>query len=450
VASTDPKAPHATVTAVTVALNVEPAASRSWRPRWVSSGVGRILAGSGVGQGLVMLSYPLLTRLYDVADFGLLIVFTSVVSMVGVLSTAALESAVLLPSADEDAASVAWASIASVGLSALLTAGVGWVVGPPIASLLGVPRLAELWWLVSLTVLILGTYQVLSEWMIRDRNYGSLGRRNLLQGIGQVTTQCGLGLAGIHPIGLLLGLGIGRFFGIGGLTSHGGLLCQPRPRLAGLKAAIWRYRRFPLFASWSKLLNSAGLEVPLLIVSAMYGDVRAGLVGLVVRVIGGPAAVIEQAIYQVFTGEASARVRAPDAVLASFIRSAVLRLLAIGIGPTAILVAFSPTIFGVVFGKEWIEAGKFAQLLAIAYLAGFAVVPISKTLLLLEHQGRQLAWDSTRLILTAGSLALCGLIGASITTAVVVLSISHVASYALLYMLSLKAPRALDRRRREQ
>jgi O-antigen/teichoic acid export membrane protein len=437
----------AAVTATTEMLRT---AAWSWRSHWVSSGVTYILAGSAAGQGLVILCYPLLTRLYGPTDFGLFVVFTSVVSLVGVLSTASLEAAVLLPKADEDAASVAWASIASVILGAMLTAAVGWLAGPSIADLLRVPGLAALWWLASLTVLVLGAYQVLSEWMIRERSYRTLGLRNLLQGIGQVVTQVGLGLGGVRPIGLVLGLAVGRLLGTGGLASRGGLLRQPRPRRAGLAAAIWRYRRFPLVASWSKLLNTAGLEAPLLIISAMYGDVRAGLLGLVVRVVGGPAAVIGNAVYQVFTGEASARVRAPDAMLASFARSTVLRLLAIGIGPTAALVVLSPTIFNVVFGEEWIEAGKFAQLLAIPYLAGFAVVPISNTLFLLEHQGRQLAWDSTRLVLTSGGPIICGLIGASATTAVAVLSISQVASYALLYNLSIKAARASDYRRAKQ
>lgn len=425
--------------------DVQRAAVRSWRPRWVSSGVTRILAGSAVGQGLVMLSYPLLTRLYNPTDFGLLVVFTTVVGTVGVVSAASLESAVLLPDTDKEAASVAWAGIATVVVTALLTAGVGWFAGSSLANLLGVPRLAEYWWLVSLTVLALGIQLVFSEWMIRERSYRLLGQRNLLQGIGQVATQVGLGFAGLRPVGLLLGLGVGRVLGIGGVASRGGLLRQPRPRLADVTAAIRRYRRFPLVASWSMLLTKSGLEVPLLIISAMYGEIRAGLLGLTMRVIGGTVAVIQDAVRQVWAGEASAQVRRSDGTLASFMRRTVLRLLAIGIVPTAVLVAFGPDLFGVVFGAEWTEAGKFAQLLAVAYLAGFAVIPISDTLFLLERQGRQLIWASTRLILTIGAPAMCGVIGASITTAVAVLSIAHFASYTLLYILSIKAAHKSDR-----
>jgi O-antigen/teichoic acid export membrane protein len=406
--------------------------------------VSRILAGSVTGQGLVLLAYPILARLYDPAEFGLLVVFTSVVSMVGVLSTASLESAMLLPTEEREAAAVAWAGLASVLLTATVTAVVGWFAGPAIAALLGAPQLGGLWWLVALSVLALGTYLVLTEWMVRAKSYSALARRNLLQGVGQVVTQVGLGLAGVRPVGLLLGLGVGRLCGIGGAVSSGGLL-HSRPRPAEMAAAVSRYRRFPLVASWSKLLNTAGLQVPLLLVSVVYGDARAGLLGLTVRVIGGPAGVIGQAVYQVFTAEASAKVRDADRELAAFTRRSVLRMLALGAGPAALIVALGPVAFGVVFGPEWVESGRFAQLLALAYLAEFAVTPISQTLFILERQGVQLFWDVTRLLLTAGGPIVCGLLGAPIVVAVAVLACAHIASYLLLYVLSMRSARASDR-----
>ncbi len=423
---------------------------RRWRPRRLLGGVASILAGSAAGQGLVFVCYPLLARLYDPSEFGLLVVFTAVVGMLGVLSTASLEAAIPLPTEEKDAAAVAWTSLVFVALMVLLTAATGWVAAAPIADLLGTPALAGLWWLVPVTVAAWGAYAVFSEWMIRDRSYGALGRRNVMQGAGQVTTQIGLGLLGVRPAGLLLGLAVGRLMGIGGLLSKGGLLRQPRPTLAAMRAALVRYRRFPLIASWSRLLNTAGLDAPLLVISAMYGDARAGLLGLTVRVVGGPAAVIGQAMYQVFTGESSARVRDPTAPLASWIRGRVVRLLAIGLVPTLVLIAFGPVIFGVVFGPEWTEAGQFGQILAVSYLAGFAITPISQTLFLLERQGRQLAWDVSRLVLTVGGVVACGVLGASMTTAVTVLAASHVASYALLYFLSINAADRADRQRKQR
>jgi O-antigen/teichoic acid export membrane protein len=407
-------------------------------------GVSRIAAGSIAGQGLVMLSYPLLTRLYDAAEFGLLTVFASVTTMISVGSSAALNRAIPIPPGDPEAADVAWTALAAVTVTTVLTAAVGLVAAAPIAQLLGVPQLAHFWWLIALTVFVMGSYNILSVWMVRERSYGALGRRNMLQGVGQTATQVGLGLMQIRPVGLLLGLGVGRLFGLGGLLSSGGLLRQRRPSLAALRRTLRRYRRFPLLTVPSGLLNSGGLEVPLLVISALYGDARAGLLGLTVRVIGAPTTIIGDAVAQVFTGESSAAIREPKGTLAPLMRYTTGRLLIIGALPTALLVLGGPWLFGVVFGPTWTEAGDYARVLAFAYLAQFVVNPISGMLQLLERQGHSLAWAGVRLLLTAGGPAVCGLVGAPVLLAIGALSIGHVVSYTLMFFLCLRAARASD------
>jgi O-antigen/teichoic acid export membrane protein len=380
----------------------------------------------------------------------MLVVFSAVAGMVAVVSAASLESAIPLPADERTAAAVAWAGLATVGVTTVLTMVVGILAAKPVAALLGTPGLAALWWLVPITTLAMGMYAVFSEWMIRERRYGALGQRNFVQGAGQVGTQLGLGLLGARPVGLLLGLTVGRLLSTGSLAFRGQLISQGMPRPAEMWAAVVRYRRFPLIASWSRLLNAAGLDAPILLIAAVYGDTQAGLLGLTIRVIGGPAAVIGQAVHQVFTGEASARIRDPSERLGVWVRHRVLRLLAVGAGPVALLAVLGPDLFKLVFGPEWTRSGEFAQILAVPYLASFAIVPISRTLFLLEQQGTQLAWDTARLALTVGGIIVCAVLGAPMITAVVVLSIAHVACYAAMYVLAVRAANQADETRRRR
>lgn len=414
-------------------------------------GASRIAAGSIAGQGLVMLSYPLLTRLYDAAEFGLLAVFSSVVGLIGVVASASLNRAIPIPTGDQEAADLAWTALTVVAVTTVLTAAVGLAAAVPIAELLGVPQLAHYWWLIALTVFVLGTYNVLSTWMVRNRRYGALGRRNLFQGIGQTAIQVGLGLLQVRPIGLLLGPGGGRLCGLGGLLSSGGLLRKRLPSLTRQRATLRRYRRFPQLSAPASLLNTAGLELPLLLISAFYGDARAGLLGLADRVFSAPTVVIGNAVAQAFTGESSAAIREPKGTLAQLMRYTAGRLLIIGAPPTALVVLAGPWLFGVVFGPTWTEAGEYARILAFAYLAQFVTNPVSGVLQVLERQGYSLTWAGVRLLLTATGPAVCGLVGAPALLAIVALSIGHVVSYALMYVLCLRVAKAADdqyRRRR--
>jgi O-antigen/teichoic acid export membrane protein len=411
----------------------------------VSEGIVSIVGGSVAGQSIVILGYPLLTRLYHPADYGLLTVFASVVSIIAVLSTASLETAIPIPDDDQEATAVAWAGITAVGLTALLTSAIGWIVAAPLANLLGVPALARFWWLAPLTVLALGIYQVLSDWMIRECSYSSLGKRNLFQGIGQVGTQAALGFVGAGPSGLLLGLGAGRLCALGGLVSRRGLLRQPLPSLASVRDVVRRFCRFPLLAAPSTLLNSAGLHVPFLIISAIYGSVSAGMLGLTVRVVGVPSAIIGQAVYQVFTGESGARLRRSERTLGSSVRAAAIRLCAIGALPAVVLISAGPQLFGFVFGEQWVEAGEYARVLALAYMAQFVATPMASILFLLERQGQQLVWAAARVILTAGGAVVCGILHAPIGTAIMMLCCGHVLSYVLLYVFCVRAADTFDR-----
>jgi O-antigen/teichoic acid export membrane protein len=424
---------------------------RRWQLSPAARGISRIVSGSIAGQGLVILCYPLITRLYDPAEFGLLSVFTAIVGMISIVSSVSLFQAIPMPPDDREAADLAWTALAAVTLTTVLTAAAGLVAGPAIATLLGVPQLARYWWLVALTVFVMGAYLVFSEWMVRDRSYAALGNRNLFMGVGQVATQVGLGLLQVRPLGLLLGIGVGRLCAFGGLLSGGGLLRHARPGFGAMRSVLSRFRRFPLLATPSALLNSAGLEVPLLVISAFYGDARAGLLGLTIRVFSGPTLVIGQAIDQVFSGESSAAIRNPQGTLRSMMRTTVRRLVLIGAAPAVILGLFGPWIFGVIFGPSWVEAGVFAQLLAVPYLMQFAVNPVSGVLLYLERQGQMLGWSAVRLVFTAGGPAACAMAGAPITVAIASLAIGHVVSYGLLYVLCARAVSAADdeyRRRR--
>ena len=73
----------------------------------------------------------------------------------------------------------------------------------------------------------------------------------------------------------------------------------------GIAAAARRYARFPLFASWSRLLEAAGSGMVLfLIFSACYSSRVAGFMFLSERMIWRPLLLVSSSLLQVFTGEA--------------------------------------------------------------------------------------------------------------------------------------------------
>jgi O-antigen/teichoic acid export membrane protein len=399
-------------------------------------------AGTAAGQGLALLAAPVLTRLYAPRDFGVLGVFVAIVTLLNVVGTFRYELAVPLPADDRTAL-----DLVAVGLLANVCVVAGlWVlvpfVGDRVERWTATPDLADQLWLLPPTVLATGAYAVLTYWAIRCREYRSIARRNVTYGVAQVGTQLVLGALGVRPLGLLAGTGAGQL--AGALALARALRRREGARLravslAGMRAAARRYRRFPLFSTWSGLLNSAGSVAPVLLLAGLHGPTVAGWFTLSTRVVGAPIGLVGEAVAQVYLGEAAELARRdPGGVRRLFGRVSA-RLFGVGLIPITLLALPAPWWFPAVFGERWHAAGEYAQVLLPMYLLQFAVVPLSQTLNVLEQQHLQLLWDALRLVLAVASLVAARHLGATPVHTVLAYGVAMSLCYAALYAMALSA-----------
>jgi O-antigen/teichoic acid export membrane protein len=398
-----------------------------------------LAGGTALGQGLIVLASPLLTRLYTPLDFGVLAAYTSILSILLVVASLRYELAITLPEDDESAGSLLVLSLAIVlGMTALvgLTA---WLLGGHIARWTNASALQPYLWLLPISFLGAGVYQVLNYWAVRKRAFGRIAQTQLSQGLGMVLTQVGSGLLELGPAGLLLGDVVGRVSGAGTLMTlsfrKDGSLFK-RVSIPRIRWAALRYRRFPLLSSVSVLINSAGLQLPPLLMAAFYGPQAAGLFALGQRVIGMPMALVGRAVAQVYMGEASRLAQEDPGALHRLFFGTARRLLSVCIVPIVALGASGPRVFTLLFGERWPEAGVYVRLLAIMFVAQFVVVPLSQTLNVLERQDWQLAWDVGRLVMMVGGLWIASALGWPARIAVMVYGVAMFIAYGGLFVLS--------------
>lgn len=411
---------------------------RTSRDRGFVRNVAVLAGGAALGQGLAVLASPLLTRLYTPVSFGVLAAYTSIFSILVVVASLRYEQAIPLPEDDETAANLLVLSLGIVlGVSALAGLAV-WLGGEQIARWANTPALRPYLWLLPLGLLGAGVYLVFNYWAVRKQAFGRIAQTKLSQSVGMVVTQVGLGLLKLDPAGLLVGDVVGRVSGSGSLTvlswrQDGGLLKRVSAR--GLRRAASRYRRFPLLSSGSVLLNTAGLQLPPLLMVAFYGPQIGGWFALGQRVIGVPMALVGQAVAQVYLREASRLALESSGTLYRLFFKTAQRLLLVGGVPIAVLAAIGPWLFALVFGENWHEAGMYVQLLTAMFVAQFVVVPLSPTLNVLERQDLQLVWDAARLVLVVGGLALAWALDCSAWTAVMVYGLTMLVAYGGLFVL---------------
>jgi O-antigen/teichoic acid export membrane protein len=424
----------------TVAASWKTLAQRVLRNRFARD-VSLLAGGTALGQALVVLASPVLTRIYDPAAFGVFSVFSSIISIPMGVASLKYELAIPLAKDDESAVNVLALAALLVPITTLFVYLLLLLCGDALVRATASPQLTAYFGVMAASLLGAGIYQAFTLWAIRRRVFRPVAKSRVTQSIGQVATQVVLGL--FHATGgLMAGDAIGRITSASVLATS--TFVGERQQL---KAVSWRgmmraaraHRRFPIFSTSSVLLNSSGLYVPPLLFAGFYGEQVAGWFALGQRVIGIPMVLIGTAIAQVYLGEAANRFRADLHSLKRLYFKTARTLFAVTVVPLALLGIVGPALFAVVFGAKWHEAGEYVRLLTVMSILQFVIVPLSQMLNVLGRQDWQFAWDAGRLILVVGLLVAVHHRHATARTAVLTYSLSMAFSYVALWVLNILA-----------
>jgi O-antigen/teichoic acid export membrane protein len=372
--------------------------------------VAHMLTGTVLGQAISVLLAPVLTRIYLPVQFGYLSVYTAILAIIGVVAALGYELAIPIARSREELANLLAVSVgALIGLTALLG----------LAAFLAPDRTLRLCWIGSLATFrlllplgfaCLGAYYVLVAAATRLEAFRYIASTRFSQGVSGPVSQIALGLLGTGTPGLIIGFVIGQSSGTFLLCSR--VLLQTPGLLTGIswrgiRRVAWRYRRFPLFASWSKLLESSGASPILFLLFAhFYSNEIAGFLFLTERVIGRPLLMISTSLLQVFTGEAGLAVhREPERVRSRF-HQVVPRQFLVSAGWILLANVLAGWAFPVLFGKKWVAAIPYLCAASPGYLALSMLHPVSTALQIMERQALAAAWQAGRLILVIGGVML--------------------------------------------
>ncbi len=395
------------------------------RPRLRLGSVARNVAVVGgataLGQGALVLAAPVLARLYDPQDFGLLSIYAAVLSVL--LAVASLRFDLAIPIAADPVEAV-HLLILSVALGFLASIGLGFAVlaaGPQMAAALGAALLAPLLWILPVALLVASVAQALSSWAVYARLFPALGRMRAINGLTQAGGQMAFGVIHAGPLGLLLGDLAGRAFGMEQLLrSLSTSLRSTHLSFGTLRRAArerWGFARVMTAAS---LVNALALQIPFLLIPGFFGLQSSGQYYLAYRVLVLPGSLVAAAVSQVFFGEASFR-RSDPQKLHDLARNLTISLLVFAIPTYGTVMVGGSALLERLFGPQWVQAGLYAQIMAPWLLLWSVASPISTLLLVGRRERESLGFTTAELALKAGSLGIGALLH-SLTAAVVILS----------------------------
>jgi O-antigen/teichoic acid export membrane protein len=367
----------------------------------------QVAGGTALSQGMLVLASPLLTRLYSPADFGVLAVYLSLVSILVIVASLRYEFALPIPEDDGEAVHLLAVCLLLVATTTSLAAVALYLARDRVLAWMGAPGLGPYLFLVPVSILGAGFYQVFNCWAIRKGGYGRIARTKVTQGLTTLGLQLAVGALAGGPVGLLVGDAAGRTNGTRTLAMLDWREDWRRLQAvtpAGMWRAVVRYRRFPFISSSTAVMNTLNLRLPALLLAIHFGPAVAGGFVLAQRVFALPSSVIGESVAQVYFGE-FARLNHQDADgLMSIFKGTVQRMVLLGV-PLMVLTSLAGwLLFPIVFGPAWSRAGLFVVAIAPMACAQFSFACADSSLLVLERQDLAFYREVLRSSLLVGAI----------------------------------------------
>ncbi|EGQ8095353.1 oligosaccharide flippase family protein [Vibrio cholerae] len=359
-----------------------------------SKNVLTLMTGTGIAQAIPIAIIPILTRIFSPEDFGLLALYAACVSILGVVATGRYEIAIMLPKDDEDARLLLQLSmLVALFFSFLISIPIS-IWNAQIARFLGNEDIAVWLYLIPVSVLFTGIYQALTYWNNRQKKFINTAVSRVNQSLFQGFAQTSLGFLQVSG-----GLICGQFVGIVSGSIY--LLKKDRnykslirkSKINSIQKQGIKYHKFPTYGVWGALCDAGAVQMPVILLTKFYSNSVTGMFSLTFRVLNMPTSIISSAIAQVLFQKVVEISQTEPEKLNLYIIKMFLLLFIIYFPAVPVLFIWGESLFSIIFGNEWSQAGVYAGYLVIAVAVRFAVSPLSAVLGLEQNIKMGVLWQ---------------------------------------------------------
>lgn len=343
--------------------------------------------GTIIAQILPIAVSPIITRLYEPIDFGVLALFVSITSIVSVIANGRYELAIMIPEKDNDAINVAAVSVVFNIFIILSFFIIILIFKQSFLKIIKAEHLSFWIYFAPLTVFFSGIFLILSNTNNRFKLYKDISKATILRTVSGSFIQIIMGFLKTGVSGLISGqivsqtvANIKLFFNI----KNTGLLREVN--IEKMKKMAIIYKDFPRYSIPAALFDTISIQIPIFMFSILFkSNELVGHYSMANRILTIPFSFIATSIAQVFYQSFSKLKQKPKDQI-KLLLSTWKKLGIIGFFPFFIISIYGEIIFSVFLGNKWKEAGKIASILAPMIFTMFISSPTSTAYLTLGMQ----------------------------------------------------------------
>jgi O-antigen/teichoic acid export membrane protein len=404
-----------------------------------------VASGTVVSQVIVATASLALTRLYSPEQMGAYTAWGAVAAMIGVVAAGRYDLAIVLPEEDRDAT-----ALAALGVFIAFTLGTVLVVffsfaGHPMLRVLGLQDVPRIWaQFIGVLVFLAGVNAVLTRLVIRDAKFRPLATTQVVQQASSSGLMIASGLLRMGTGGLFLSSLLGSTLRNIQLMWHERHRRSHHVAVVKIKSLARRYKHYPLLSTWGAFLNTASTQLPIVMLGSLYSSTAVGHYSLGYRVLALPVSLVGQSVTTVFI-ERAASVRSRPPELKRLVVGLYRSLLLVGASVLPVITFYGDIIVPWLFGKEWLEAGRYAQWMSLWLIMLLASSPLTTIFTILERQGVSLFVNLLIFSSRAAAIAISAAVGATAYQMIVIFALTGVLVYSCVCVAVLRMVKATVR-----
>ncbi len=349
-----------------------------------AQGTAVLSTGTLIAEGIVVFSTPALSRLFNPDDFGLLALFSAIVTICATIITLRYEMRIVPAKTDHEAKSIFLLAVVLALFLGICLSLLSLFIPNNIKILMGIDKLGH-WLTIALLIsIITALTTTFGYWFNRYGEYKKLSLLRIIQ--ASLIATCSL-IAGLISLknGLLYALAIASVIALFPFLLAGQSSLNSIKGPSCLMNTAKNNRRAPAYLLPAAIMDVVSMQLPFFLISAWFTTELTGHYRMAWMILALPGSLIGAAVAKVFFQRYS--ILWPDAMRAKKFMIRILKALAlIGIGPMVIILLFGDTLFVFILGDAWRESGIMAKYLAPMVFAMFVSSPISTAYIVMRME----------------------------------------------------------------
>ncbi|HCU6991144.1 TPA: type 8 capsular polysaccharide synthesis protein Cap8K [Staphylococcus aureus] len=386
-----------------------------------------MILSSGIAQVILIITTPIITRLYSPTEFGEFTIFSNIAMILIPIINARYDLLIVNTKNDR---------------SANILSQISFLISLLILLIL-IPIFAISAWLypnfildfifIIIMLFLVSLTNIFTNYLNKERKYKVLSLINVFRAGSMALLQIIFGLLALGSLGLIIGFSLSYIAGItlGYKTfkKHFNIVRDKEET----KALFLENKNQLVYSTPSILLNSLSFSVVVFFIGILYTNKEVGIYGMAIRVLGIPVTIISLGLSKIFMQQAN-----DYYIEYGNFRNLLLKFSSILVIVSIILYVplylFSEELVNILLGHSWVDAITVIKIVIPLFVIRLIVSTVSLSVIVLQKQQLELILQALFLIGTTATFVISKMLNLTFLNFVSINTVVLIVSYMIFFI----------------